>query len=321
MKALLPYLFCCCVTMSQAQETFFSQPYSTPTNISPAFVGAFNAKNRLVVQYRQPSAPNTEQRYGVSFDQKNVLPNGDYVGFGVHMGQQQASYLDKTIAKGAVAYGKYLGDMGNGNAHYLVAGSEIGFQQHTLSLSKLAFAYGVNIPNYSDGFLRNSYSDVSIGTMWYATWKKGTRAHLGMVWQHLNKPDIGFLEPEQLPFGYTLHTGCEIPLATQLKFVPTAIITRQGKTTDIKGGLSLKITADDTISVQAGFFIRYDNMFTPKPTRQTLSLFFNIDFYQSAIHILYDASLGEIARNNGFEMAYIRFWGMPKRKSGRIPIF
>jgi type IX secretion system PorP/SprF family membrane protein len=321
MKALLLCLFCCCVSFSQAQETFFSQPFSTPTNISPAFVGAFNAKSRLVIQYRQPSAPNTEQRYGVSFDQKNVLPNGDYVGFGAHMGQQQASSLDKTIAKGAVAYGKYLGDMGNGSAHYLVAGSEIGFQQNTLSLSKLALAYGINLPNYSDGFLRNSFSDVSIGAMWFAAFKKGTRAHIGMVWQHLNKPNIGFLEPEILPFGYTVHTGCELPLAPQLKFVPTAIVTQQGATTDIKGGLSLKMTADDTISVQAGFFIRYDNKFTPKLTRQTLSLFFNLDFYQSTVRILYDASLGEIARNNGFEMAYIRFWGVPKHKSGRIPIF
>ncbi len=321
MKALLPYLFYFCVTIGHAQETFFSQPYSTPLNISPAFIGAFNAKNRLVVQYRQPSAPNTEQRYGVSFDQKNTLPNGDYVGFGVTMEQQKASYLDKTIAKGAVAYGKYLGDMGHGNAHYLVVGSEIGYQQNTLSLSRLALAYGINVPNYNDGLLRKSFSDISIGTMWYGTWKKGIRAYLGMVWQHLNKPDIGFLSPEQLPFAYTLYAGCELPLATQLKFVPTAIVTRQGITTNIKGGLSLKITADDTLSIQAGFFIRYDNTFTPKPTRQTLSLFFNIDFYQSSIHVLYDASLGAIARNNGFEMAYIRFWGIPKHKSGRIPVF
>jgi hypothetical protein len=321
MKAHL-LLLCCCYTMiAHAQQTFFSQPYSMPMNVSPALVGAINAKNRLVVVYRQPNAPNTEQRYGVSFDQKNVLRNKDYMGWGTSLEQQTGGFLNKNVVKGGLGYGKYLGGTGKGNAQYLVASGEIAVQQNALDIYKLASFYSNNLPLTADGFLRTSFKDMSIGALWYSTWQKGQRAHIGMVWHHLNKPDIGFINPEQLPFGYTIHTNCELPLATQLKFVPTAIVNQQGAMTDIKAGMSLKITADDTLGIQSGFFLRYDNTRTPKLTRQTLSIFFNLDYYQSSIRFIYDVSLGTFALNNGLEIAYIRLWGAPKHKGGRVPIF
>ena len=320
MKAHLLYLFCLIITTTHAQQTFFSQPNSFPTNVSPAFVGAINAKSRLVVVYRQPNTPNTEQRYGVSYDQKNVLPYGDYMGLGASLGQQVGGFLNKNVLKGAVAYAKYLGGTGKGNAQYLVASADIAYHQHALDLYKLSAFFNNNLPLTADGLLRKSFQDMSIGALWFATFKKGHRAYVGAVWHHLNKPDIGFIEPEPLSFGYTVHTSCELPLAKQLKFVPIAIVTQQGKTTDIKGGLSLKITAEDTLGIQAGFLLRYDNMVTPKMARQMFSAFFNLDYYQSSIRVIFDVG-SAFTLNNALEIAYIRLWGAPKRKSGRVPIF
>jgi hypothetical protein len=169
MKAHLLLLCCSYITIAYTQETFFSQPNSMPMNVSPALVGAINAKNRLTVLYRQPNAPNTEQRYGVSFDQKNVLPNGDYMGIGVSIGEQTGGFLNKTVAKGALAYGKYLGGTGKGNAQYFVASGDIALQQNALDISKLAAFFNNNLPLTADGFLSKSFRDMSIGALWYAT--------------------------------------------------------------------------------------------------------------------------------------------------------
>jgi type IX secretion system PorP/SprF family membrane protein len=316
MKAIFTYLFCCCVSLLQAQELGFSQPFSTPFSLNPAFVGAINAKNRVIIQYRQPPTSIKVNSTGFSFDRKRALTNQDYIGIGTYMGQHDSVDLYKTMVKMAVAYGKYLGGTAQGSAHYLVASGEVAYHSHQFSLANLYNASNGNAPLAIDGMLRQSFKDMSIGAMWYATWKNGKRAHIGFAWQHLNKPTVGFFERVTLPFSYTLHTNCE------LRIVPTAIIRRQGTTTDMRGGLALKLTNQDTLSVQAGAFIRYDNRFTPKLSAQSASVFFRIDTPIHAIIFSFDASISKFSTNSGYEVAYSRFLGVNAYRSKTlIPVF
>jgi type IX secretion system PorP/SprF family membrane protein len=322
MKTILTYMFCCCAGLLQAQELGFSQPFTTPFNLNPAFVGAINAKNRVIIQYKYSEMPTKINSSVVSFDHKYALNARDYIGIGVYMGQQDSADLNKTITKLAVAYGKYLGETAQGSTHYLVASGEAAYLTNRLSLANYYTATGGNAPLAIDGMLRKSFTDMSIGAMWYAAWKKGKRAHVGLTWQHLNKPTVGFFEPTILPFRYILHTGCELPLKPQLRIVPTVIINRQGVTTEMCGGLALKLTNQDTLSIKAGVFIRYGNSFTPKPAPQSASVFFRIDSRLSAISFAFEAPISEFATNRGLEIAYSRLFGAPDHKNKTlIPVW
>ena len=133
---------------------------------------------------------------------------------------------------------------------------------------------------------------------------------------------VGFFERVTLPFSYTLHTNYELPLKPQLRIVPTAIISQQGATTDMRGGLALKLTNQDTLSVQAGAFIRYDNRFTHKLSPQSASVFFRIDSRIYAIIFSFDASISKFSTNSGYEVAYSRLFGVTAYKSKTlIPVF
>jgi type IX secretion system PorP/SprF family membrane protein len=314
-------------TNAQAQEVLFSQPYSTPSNINPALTGAFNAKNRVTVQTRQGQEAKFDKGSSVAFDRKYILPNDDYIGLGVNVGSKDLYLLSKTFMKSAVAYGKYLGGSANMTSQYLVASGELEYQQNILDLYK---AYNLQ-PSYSNdplgGYLTNRYMDVSIGAMWYAAWKKGKRAYIGLAWHHLNKPNIGFYEKELLPQRYTVHVGCEIPVAPQLRWVPTAIYIKQGNTSDKRVGLALKITAQDTLSIQFGAAYRSDNTFVLNKSlseplkRRSTQFFFRVDYQQSIIHLSYDIYVDGYSTNNVLEMSYTYCWGETQKKSKRVPIW
>ena len=154
-----------------------------------------------------------------------------------------------------------------------------------------------------------------------ATWKNGKSAYLGLALQHLNTPNIGFLENKLLPRRYTLHTGCELPLRTQLRLVPSAILMQQGSTTTIRSSLALKATAMDSIGIQVGLFIHFANTFTSHPTSESVAFFVKMDFNQSAFHVAYLIGSGQLPNNNSLEIAFIQSWGVLKNKSERLPLW
>lgn len=310
----------------QAQEVLFLQPYSTPTNINPAMTGAFNAKNRLTVQYHQAQQGSSFSGSSVSFDHKYTLPNADYIGFGANIASKELYILDKTVMKSAVAYGKYLGGSAKMQSQYLVASGGVDYQQNLIDLYKL---YNTN-GNFNDplgGFLPNRYMDVSIGALWYAAWKKGRRAYFGFAWHHINKPNIGFYEKEPMAQRFTFNIGGEIPIAMQLRWVPIMIYSQQGNTRDMRAGLSLKITAQDTLGLSFGASVRKDNTLifsksVAEPIdRRTIQFFFRLDNSHSTIQLSYDILGSGYGLNNAFEMTYTYIWGETRHKSKWVPVW
>jgi hypothetical protein len=223
MKILLTLVISCYIYAVQAQDVLLSLPYSASNNINPALVGAINAKKRYALLIQQRHISHLDKGATLSYEQRQARVNKDYLGWGISLGEQTAEIVTKTFVKTTIAYGKYLGSMPHGGAHYLAAGGEWAYQQHLMDVSPF---YGtptfVGTPS-PDGYLHRQFADMSIGTLWMATWKNGKSAYLGLALQHVNTPNIGFLENKLLLRRYTLHTGCELPLRTQLRLVPSAI--------------------------------------------------------------------------------------------------
>jgi type IX secretion system PorP/SprF family membrane protein len=73
---------------AQAQDPHFSQFFSSPLTLNPAFTGKFDGEWRLALNHRDqwPSIPKAYVTTSVSFDggiMKSKLPNGDVFGLGV----------------------------------------------------------------------------------------------------------------------------------------------------------------------------------------------------------------------------------------------
>jgi type IX secretion system PorP/SprF family membrane protein len=321
MKILLTLVISFCIQAVQAQDVLLSLPYSTIANVNPALAGAINTKNSCVLLLQQPQMSNLDKGAIVSYQQKQARFNKDYLGWGISLGEQTADIFTKTFLKTTIAYGKYLGSTPRGGAHYLAAGGEWAYQQHLMDVSPF---YGtttfVGTPS-ADGYLHRQFADMSIGALWMATWKNGKSAYLGLALQHLNTPNIGFLENKLLPRRYTLHTGCELPLRNQLRLVPSAIVMQQGSTTTIRSGLAVKATAMDSLGIQMGVFICFANTLNIHPTSKSLAFFAKMEFKQSAIHAAYTFGTGQPLRNNGLEIAFMQSWGVLKNRSERLPVW
>ena len=95
----------------------------------------------------------------------------------------------------------------------------------------------------------------------------------------------------------------------------------------MRAGLALKITAQDTLSLQLGASLRSDNtliinkLLSKPQKRQSIQFFFRVDYQQSIINLSYDIMGGGYGLNNTLEMSYTYMWGETKNKSQRVPVW
>ena len=193
-----------------AQDPEFTQFYSNPIYLNPAFAGTARCP-RFVMNYRNqwPALSGTFVTYSASYDQHfDALQGG--LGLMVYNDKAGEGTLTTTNISGMYAYQLNINRQFSIRA--AVQGSYI---QKKIDWAKFVFGDMID-PRY--GFLYNTaetqppdkaYSDFSAGLLAYSA-----KIYGGLAVHHLTQPREGFYNTpnDQLPMKITVHAGALIPL-------------------------------------------------------------------------------------------------------------
>jgi type IX secretion system PorP/SprF family membrane protein len=191
-----------------AQDTQFSQSYSNPLYLNPAFAGT-NERSRITLNYRNqwPGLENKYEAFGVGGDYFVRSING---GFGFSVLKDVAGEHRLSNTHGSISYSQHIR---LSRKSTLALGVKGGFGERAFDDSNLLFADQViNESNVSESaaLLSEShrYGDLSAGVLFF-----NDNIWLGMSIHHLNSPNQsmkGSVDP--IPPKYSIHGGGDIPI-------------------------------------------------------------------------------------------------------------
>lgn len=187
----------------RAQHYQFSQFYSAPTYLNPAFTGA-NACSRLAMNYRNQwnGVPGTFTTYQLTFDHMARKYNS---GFGVQFFSDQAGSGSLRTTQINVLYAYELKINKQFGAR---AGFSFGGLQRSIDYKALTFGDQI-----ARGGASNTIEDITISKRFYVDMAAGllgftSNAWLGFSLNHLNNPNQSLQNADsRLPMELKLHGG------------------------------------------------------------------------------------------------------------------
>jgi type IX secretion system PorP/SprF family membrane protein len=231
--------------VSKGQDVTFSQFYTNPLYLNPAFAGSIGVA-RVALQYRNqwPGFKNAYSTYSLGFDLPVETLNG---GLGI---------LLLNDAQGNNALNKFQADFMFAKFIRLSEGFKLhgalqaGFHQNSLVWDKLIFPDNLD-PNYGHHGISNetpilnpnfTYFDVSTGILVY-----NESLFFGFAAHHLNEPKQSYYEGQEevdvLLRKYTLHVGARFSMFRQghlrkkFDLSPQLILQKQGSFTQFNYGV------------------------------------------------------------------------------------
>jgi type IX secretion system PorP/SprF family membrane protein len=214
-EILIIFLILCSSLQIRAQDVSFSQFYSNPLYLNPAFAGSLEV-GRAAVQYRNQwsSFSKAFNTYSLAFDFPVKKLQGG-LGFFILNDTQAANSL-QSIQLNAV-YSVFV----KVSENYRLQGAvQIGFHQNSLRVDKLIFPdnldpfYGNHSISREIEFLADpnfSFFDFSTGVLLY-----NQKIFGGLVVHHLAEPRQSFFpgasDADVLNRKYTAHFGARLPV-------------------------------------------------------------------------------------------------------------
>ena len=196
------------------QDPAFSQFYSNPLYLNPAFAGASNnGCPTAVLNYRDqwPGIGRTYVTYSASYDQHIDAIGG---GLGVIVAQDKSGSGNLNTLHASLLY-SYLLEVNRDLT--IKAGFEASYRSLNLDWGNLTFGDMID-PTY--GFIYStdedivnndnnvSFPDFSAGLLGYTE-----NMYFGFSAHHLTQPNQGFISVSNLPRKYTAHIGGNFPIS------------------------------------------------------------------------------------------------------------
>ncbi len=264
-----------------AQDVAFSQFYSNPLYLNPAFAGSVEVP-RVALQYRNqwPAFHKAYTTYSLGIDfPVEALQGG--IGFFILNDGQAGNALNKLQV--SAIYSRFIRIS---RQWYMNGAVQAGWGHNALNLSGLIFPdnldpnygiHGVSNEAYSDPNF--SYFDASAGMLFY-----NETLFMGIAGHHLNKPaqshsadSLSVLYPK-----YTLHVGARFPflyrnaMRRMFDFSPQIILQKQGAFTQINYGFFI-----NRRGISAGAWLRQNI------TLQNDALIFLVGFISDSWQLTY----------------------------------
>tara|TARA_Y100000782_G_scaffold115615_1_gene161815 strand:- start:16499 stop:17503 length:1005 start_codon:yes stop_codon:yes gene_type:complete len=305
---------------SSAQDPQYSQFYSNPMYLNPAFTGNTRG-NRFVANFRNqwPSIPGAFISYSASYD-ANVQDLNSGVGLRVNYDKAGTGGLRYTEINGAYAYTIRI-------SRKVAARPAIslGYVVRDLDWSKLTFGdqlYTGSNTSYASGLIREqvTYMDVSSGVLVY-----GLNFWAGYSVMHLNEPNNSLLDDEnRLPARHSVHVGYHISLRRSVKKVDITSLTiaanykaqRKWDQFDLGGYFQYK-------PLVLGIWYRglpiIKNNESSAMNHDALIVIVGYDMDRWRFAYSYDMTLSKLWLNTGgsHEISLIYEWAKPKRRRRR----
>ncbi|RFM29650.1 PorP/SprF family type IX secretion system membrane protein [Deminuibacter soli] len=287
------------VQYATAQDPHFSQFFSSPLTLNPAFTGKFDGTVRVAGNYRN-QWPTINKAYvtgtaSVDFPiLRNYIAPNDTWGVGL-MG-----YTDKS-ANGAVgfnyfslstAYHKGLDEDGY---HQLGLGFQATYANMVINTSNLKFEdqltstgfTGVSSEIFSGSTLKSNYMDVNAGILYTGSTSDKNNFYAGVSIYHLTRPKQSFTGALYLlNQRTTFHAGGYFPVGDALTLHLSALQSMQAGAheTVLGGAMQFMASPEGTakpVSFYAGSWLRLQDALIP---------YLGLEFSDFRLGVTYDVN-------------------------------
>lgn len=275
-------IFCLLIAATAlAQDPHFSQFFSSPLTLNPAFTGKFNGIVRAAGNYRNqwPTINRAYQTATASVDfpvMSSKIPYNDTWGVGL-MG-----YTDKSAA-GAVAFNyfslstAYHKGLDEDGYKRLTLGFQVTYSNFLINTSKLTFedqltSAGFTNPTqevFNNATLKSNYVDVNAGILYSISTNDKNNFYAGVSLYHLNRPKQQFTGVNyNLYPRATLHAGGYLPVGVQTVFHFSGLYSTQAGASEALLGGAMQFLVSDAespkpTSFYGGAWLRFGDALFP----------------------------------------------------------
>jgi type IX secretion system PorP/SprF family membrane protein len=273
------FLFLAMVVISGAssslmgQDARFSQFFTTPHLVNPAFTSLFQGDYQVALNYRSQWGTVMENPYrtlsaAASMKLYPKFADCDYIGLGVDVLADRAGALNFGTVQGNVsaAYYKSLNGFGT---RFLALGFSAGGVQRSIQYNPFTdFLDGGEVLAVD----RFGYLDVSTGLVYSHMINRQTYWYAGGAIFHVNGPEQSFLTTdrglvggeEPLAMRYVLHAGGSVAMSQRWILRPSAIFQQQGPHREIiAGGFLQFLTHDPSLNKEGGHAVHLGAFYRP----------------------------------------------------------
>ncbi len=321
----------------QAQDPHFSQFFSSPLTLNPAYTGKFDGTLRVAGNYRNqwPTINNAYRTATLSTDfgiLSNRIPLFDTWGVGIMaMNDQSADkILNNNFIALSTAYHKALDENG---FHTIGVGFQGNYANKRLDITRAKFEDMLRADGFTgttaEDFSNNSrnvvinYFDMNAGILYSGATNENNNFYLGVSSYHVNRPNESFMGGHYvLNPRLTIHGGGYLPVAYNTIFHASFIHQRQaGATETVLGGtfdFNLNDDEDLAAHLYVGGWYRFKDAFIP---------YVAIEFAGIRIGYSYDINSSSLStasnRRGGNEISivYVRKPSDPARRKLNCPKF
>lgn len=247
-RILMTISFLALVISGRAQDTQYSQFYSNPLYLNPAFAGT-GSNTRVAFNHRTlwPNLPEAFASYSASIDY-HAEPINSGFGLLVYTDKEGTASLSNTVTSLIYSY-----DI-NIEKHTVIRPAvQFGYLFRNIDQSKLIFSdqieFGLDgVPSIDpniNAIGTQNYWDFGLGVLVY-----NSNHWFGMSAVHLNRPNITFLNngQDRLAIRYTLHAGGRYQIGHSVfrergsipaTIAPNMVYKKQGQFHQIEAGASV----------------------------------------------------------------------------------
>ncbi|WP_248722787.1 PorP/SprF family type IX secretion system membrane protein [Seonamhaeicola sp. ML3] len=222
---------------AKAQDPIFSQYYQVPETLNPGFSGFENASYFGLIHRTQ--WPNLGLRVDTDYVFFNTWVER-IGGLGISILNQHENSTKYNHLQGNVNYAYHVR---LANEWYFRPAIEVGFGTKSFNFSNLVLSDQINIasesinPSSSDVFAMNanrnvSFFDFAVGFVFdKKNTSRNTDLWLGASIKHLNRPNISFVENNNLPLDifYSIHAAYKFPYFDYNDIMISANYMQQGE--------------------------------------------------------------------------------------------
>ncbi len=241
----------------KGQDARFSQFFTTPHLVNPAFTSLFQGDYQVMLNYRSQWGNIMENPYrtvSMATGMK-IYPRFaqcDYVGLGFNVLGDQAGALNFGTVQANLA-GAYYKSLNGYGTSYLALGFSGGIGHRSLKVNP--FTDFLDVPE-SVPVNAFTYTDFSSGLLWSYRPQKNTYFYVGGAIFHLNRPDMSHFASERgfaggdepLDMRYVGHAGGSFSLSERFRVRPSFIFERQGPSMEIMGGGFIQFLTSEPIT-------------------------------------------------------------------------
>jgi type IX secretion system PorP/SprF family membrane protein len=300
-----------------AQDPIFTQSNFIQETLNPGFTGfEDNGRTHLGILHRT-QWPNLNLRINTqyAFWNKSVdYGPGDGFGFGFSLLRHHESFTNYAHHQLNVNYAHRI-NLRNG--WFFRPGIEVGagtknFQFRSLTLAdQININTGVIAPNSVDPLANNNenvwFLDISSGLVFEKTEINGTTYWFGVAVKHLNRPNISFVQGENLPLNmlFAIHGNLRFPFLNDHSVMLTSSFLQQGDYNRLDVGTLFQVN-QFLIGITAATNPARNDSNSHLLT--SINGFIGLEYTDFRFGLSYDANTTGIGRTNGvyeFSVTYL----------------